>query len=86
MLFVYFNHTLHIIIFEESIKLMQNFTYNKPMRLAQCYVPVQQFENIYSAADALKYGTVFADLDVAAKQSYTPNSVNGGIMNASSNN
>ena len=41
-------------------------TQNTPqpqMRLAQAYVPFQPFRNLYSAQDALAYGTVFMDLN-----------------------
>lgn len=32
--------------------------------LGFCYVPIQKFENLYSVNDALKNGTVFADLNI----------------------
>ena len=51
--------------------------HNKNMRLAQSYVPIQKFENIYSATDSLKNGTAFEDLSKAAKENYTPSSVVG---------
>ena len=32
--------------------------------LAMAYVPSQKFENLYPAAEALRHGTLFADLDL----------------------
>jgi len=31
---------------------------------AFAYVPYQRFENLYSAEDALRHGTIFCDLDI----------------------
>jgi len=51
--------------------------YDKNMKLAQSYVPIQKFEKIYSAIDSLKEGTAFEGLAKAAKENYTPSSVMG---------
>ena len=41
------------------------------MRLAQAYVPPQEFKNLYSAADSLKHGTVFMDLAAASEEAWS---------------
>ena len=43
----------------------------RPMRLAQAYVPIQKFENLFSAEDALKNGTIFIDLFKASEGDFT---------------
>ena len=40
------------------------------MRLAQAYVPRQEFKNLYDAQGALKHGTIFMDLHAAAEENW----------------
>lgn len=35
--------------------------------LAMAYVPMQKFTNLYNAADGLRAGTIFKDLDLPFK-------------------
>ena len=54
----YYNHTGN---FEPGAVKTQSARAER--RLAQAYVPEQKFRELYTAEEALKYGTIFKELN-----------------------
>ena len=44
--------------------MMRNCAYGCEYPLAMTYMPMQEWRNLYAPCDALKAGTIFAELDL----------------------